>query len=339
MPARVVGAIVRRMGGYLRAAAGFVAVLAAAVGLVYLVVLASELFDGDSGPAHAAGGPPSGSIPTPNAPGFPSPPPGAVVFAREDGANVLALALVPGGRQLSLQASVVGPEGHGVAGLRVGFAVGTSAHGLIQARAAARGPGRYVAVVAVRAPRFVAVTLAGRSKRRFVFALPRPWPPTDATALVSRSGRVWRNLRTLVSHERLASDRRHVIHTRYRMAAPDRFAYQIAGGPAAIILGSRRWDRSSPTAPWRRSSQQPPLRQPSPFWRSVRDARGVSTPRLDGRRAWRITFFDPTTPAWFEVLLDKQTMRTLELWMVTTSHFMHDVYGPFDRPLRLRPPR
>ena len=73
------------MGAYLRAAAGLVAVLAAAVGLVYVVVLASDLFDPASGPAHAAGAPPSGSIPTPNAPGFPSPPDGALVFAREDG--------------------------------------------------------------------------------------------------------------------------------------------------------------------------------------------------------------------------------------------------------------
>jgi hypothetical protein len=326
------------MGAYLRAAAGLVAVLAAAVGLVYVVVLASDLFDPGSGPAHAADARPAGSIPTPNAPGFPAPPGGALVFAREDGAKVLALALVPGGRQLSLQASVVGPEGQGVAGLPVGFAVGTAGGRVVHARGVACGAGCYVTTVAVRSPRFVRVTLGGRAES-FVFAVPRTWPPADATALVSRSGRVWRNLRTLVSHERLASDRRHVIHTRYHMAAPDRFAYEIAGGPAAIILGSRRWDRSSPTAPWRRSSQQPPLRQPVPFWCSVRDARIVASAKVRGRSAWRITFFDPTTPAWFAVVLDKQTMRTLELWMVTTSHFMHDVYGPFDQPVRLRPPR
>ena len=187
----------------------------------------------------------------------------------------------------------------------------------------ARGPGCYVATVAVRAPRSVSVTLAGRLERRFVFALPRAWPPPrPPPSSRNRAGcgeTSQRSSRTSGSPPIGATH-----HTRYRMAAPDRFAYQIAGGPAGIILGSRRWDRSSPTAPWRRSSQQPPLRQPAPFWRSVRDARVVASPRRRGRSAWRITFFDPTTPAWFEVLLDKQTMRTLELWMVTTSHSMRE---------------
>ena len=176
------------MGGYLRAAAGLVAVLAAAVGLVYLVVLASDLFDPGRGPAHATGARSAGSIPTPNAPGFPSPPNGALVFAREDGANVLALALVPRGRVLSLQASVVGPEGQGVADLPVVFAVGTAAGRVVHARGAACGAGCYVATVAARPPRFVRVTLGGRAES-LVFALPRTWPPADATALVSRSGR------------------------------------------------------------------------------------------------------------------------------------------------------
>jgi hypothetical protein len=58
-----------------------------------------------------------------------------------------------------------------------------------------------------------------------------------------------------------------------------------------------------------------------------------------GDRAWRITFFDPRTPAWFTVVLDKKTLRTLDLRMVTTAHFMHDVYGPFNQPVQLRAPR
>jgi hypothetical protein len=47
----------------------------------------------------------------------------------------------------------------------------------------------------------------------------------------------------------------------------------------------------------------------------------------------------PETPAWFTVVLDRQTLRTLDLRMITTAHFMHDVYGPFNQPFRLRPPR
>lgn len=33
------------------------------------------------------------------------------------------------------------------------------------------------------------------------------------------------------------------------------------------------------------------------------------------------------------------SLITLELQMVTTAHFMHDVYGPFDEPVQLRAPR
>ncbi len=86
----------------------------------------------------------------------------------------------------------------------------------------------------------------GTERRRLAFALPRAWPPADATALVRRSGLVWRHLSTLVSHERLASGPRRSIHTVYRMVAPDRFGYEIAGGATAIVIGSRRWDRTSP---------------------------------------------------------------------------------------------
>lgn len=57
-----------------------------------------------------------------------------------------------------------------------------------------------------------------------------------------------------------------------------------------------------------------------------------------GHRAWWVTFFDPRTLAWFTVVLDRQSLRTLELQMVTTAHFMHDVYGPFNEAQQLRPP-
>ena len=31
-------------------------------------------------------------------------------------------------------------------------------------------------------------------------------------------------------------------------------------------------------------------------------------------------------------------MHTLDLHMTATAHFMHEVYGPFDSPLRIVPP-
>jgi hypothetical protein len=302
--------------------------------IVVSLVIADLL---DTGVGQAAPAAP-GKIQTPTAPDFPSPPAGAVVFAREDGANALALAVLPKGRQLSLQASVVGPDARGVPGLTLGFAITMRTRRVIRAIGASCGLGCYAASVAAGSPRRITVTI-GRERRRFPFVLPRAWPPADATVLVHRSGRVWRNLSALVSHERLASDPRHAIRTVYRMVAPDRLRYEIAGGTGAVVIGNRRWDRASPTGSWQRSSQHPSLPQPLPFWSGVRDAHIVASPSVRGRRVWRITFFDPQTPAWFTALIDRQTLRTLDLRMVTAAHFMHDVYGPFNQPLRLRPPR
>ena len=316
--------------------------LSAIVGGAALAVIAASLLIADllHAGADRAAPVPARKIETPNAPGFPSPPSGAVVFARQDGANALALALTPNGRRLSLQASVVGHDGRGVAGLPLRFAISTATGLVVRARSAACGLGCYTTSVAAGAPRRATVLIGrGTERRRLEFALPRAWPPADATALVRRSGLVWRHLRTLVSHERLASGPRRSIRTVYRMVAPDRFSYEIAGGATAIVIGSRRWDRISPTASWQHSPQQPPLRQPAPFWSDLRDAHIVASPSVRGDRAWRITFFDPRTPAWFTVVLDKQTLRTLDLRMVTTAHFMHDVYGPFNQALQLRPPR
>lgn len=321
------------MNAHLEAA--FVALFAAGIGV--LLIAGVSLTSADSAePARVD------KIDVPNAPGFPSPPAGAVVFARQDVDNVLALAVTPsrGERAVSLQSSVVGPDGMGVSGLRLGFAVRTAAGRAFGSRGTACGPGCYAASVATDAPQRVTVTVRrGLERREFRFDLPRPWPAADATDLVRRSGRVWRNLRTLVWHERLASDPRHVINTVWRAVAPNRFGYRIVGGAEAVVIGSRRWDRGSPTDSWRRSTQEPELRQPVPFWSDVRAAHVVGSTTVHGHPAWRVTFFDPRTPAWFSAALDKQTLRTLELEMTATAHFMRHVYRAFNEPLQVQPPR
>ena len=266
--------------------------------------------------------------------GFPSPPAGSLVFARQDGENVLALAVRLNGRDVSVQASVVGPEGIGVAGLPIGFTIRTGGGGVVRKRGVACGLGCYAATGETGPPERVTVAVG---RRRFQFIIPRPWPRSDATELVRRSGQVWRDLRTLVWRERLGSGRNH-LDTEYRAVAPNRFGYRIAGGAEAVVIGTRRWDRSSAHGSWEASRQLPALRQPVPFWSGVRDARVVGSPTVRGHGAWRITFFDPATPAWFSVVLDQQTLRTLSLRMLAAAHFMRHVYRGFNRPLKLEPP-
>lgn len=315
--------------------AAFVGLFAAAIGVLLIAGVSLTRSDA-AAPAQPD------KIRVPNAPGFPSPPNGAVVFARQDDDNVLALAATynRAARTLSLQSSLVGSDGVGVSGLRLDLAVRTASGRVSGARGAGCGPGCYATTVATDAPGRVTVTIGrGAQRRQFPFALPRPWPDADATDLVRRSGRVWRNLRTLVWHERLAADPHHSISTVWRAVAPNRMSYRIAGGAEAIVIGSHRWDRESPNESWRRSSQEPELRQPVPFWSDVRDAHVVGATMVRGHPAWRVTFFDPATPAWFSVLLDKQTLRTLELQMMATAHFMQHVYSAFNEPLQLRAPR
>lgn len=322
-----------------RLAAALLAFAAGAAGIVVVV----QLIRSEPGPVGTAAPPlapaaPAGAaaiaggrIPTPTDPGFPSPPYGAIVLAREAGSRALGLAVVPGKPRALVRVSVISPAGPGAAGLDVSVRFG----GGPAASLSPCGAGCYQADVAgAGSARSASVSLG---KSSYAFSLPGG-PLPDGTRIVDRAAAVWRGLRTLVWRERLAGTPTDAIHTVYQVVAPDELSYTIAGGSSAVIIGGTRWDRPSPAAHWVRSIQDPPLRQPQPFWVGAVDARILGSGVMGGRKVWDVSFFDPTTPAWFEARIDKQNGRTLELWMTATSHFMHDVYGRFDLPLRLRPP-
>jgi hypothetical protein len=277
---------------------------------------------------------PGAAVPNNVSSGFPAPPRGAVVFSREMGPDALALGVVPRPRAVLVQASVVGPQARGASGLDVRFAVGGAV-----AAGAACGPGCYRARLATRGrPTAVEVDVRdGPSPTRWRVALPADWPPRDATALLMGAEKAWRALRSLSFHERLGSGLQHIVTSDWRIQAPDRLAYEIVGSGAAVIIGDRRWDRQPGSASWAQSQQQP-VTQPVPFWVSVTDAHVLGTATVQGRAVWRISFFDPGTPAWFTVSVDRATMRTLDLHMVTTAHFMHDAYDSFNAAPPVKPP-
>ncbi len=261
--------------------------------------------------------------------GFPVPPRGATVFSRQFGANALALGVVPRAHSLLVQASVLGNQGNGVRGLVVSFTSGATSRA-----AAVCGAGCYRATLPRTSAVRVDVRGGGRGGGRATsWRVSLPAVPQDATALLARAGRVWRSLHSLSFRERLASDPRHVSHSTWRIEAPDRVAYQVQGGWAGVIVGSRRWDRTPGGAGWAASAQTP-LTQPEPPWASVRDARVLARTAA----TWRISFWDPASHAWFDVWLDRATLRTLETDMVATAHFMHDVYGSFDTTPAIVPP-
>jgi putative copper export protein len=264
----------------------------------------------------------------------PLPPPlDAVVLGGEDDDVAVGLAASPRGANVAVRVTALGPEGTGLDGfeVRIGGRASTPC-----------GPGCYAATLPLPAPpRRIDVSLSGLGRRPATvpFTLPARWPAPPARALVARADRAYRSLRTLVIHEHLASSARNAIDTIYRVQAPNRLAYRIAGGPQAVIIGGTRWDRL-PGGKWERSEQEP-LAQPEPFWGAdpVRNARLLRMGRLGGRPVWLASFYDPKLPAWFELSIDQKTSRLLALRMTAQAHFMRHRYSGFNRPFEIVPPR
>jgi hypothetical protein len=260
---------------------------------------------------------------------FPVPPAGAVVFSRPSGSNVLALGVVPG-KPLKLQASVLGLQGNGVPGLDVAFGVGSKT-----VRAAPCGPGCYSATApAGKTPKAIQVRIRGKSPVTWNVTLPKPWPPRDGTSVIARATREFTGLKSLTTDDSLSSGIGRTLHTHWTLAAPNRLKYQIAdSGPAAVIIGNTRWDKAAPGEKWVKSAQTP-IHQPVTFWVTWRNAHIVGeTPT-----AYRVTFFDPKTPGWYEAIIAKKSMRTLSMRMQAAAHFMEQRYGNFNKPVHIAPP-
>jgi len=251
------------------------------------------------------------------------PPPGATVLAGESGDRAVGLAVLPGGR---LQATVLGPDDDGVDGLSVGFRVSRRTLG-----ATPCGPGCYRPQGRIRARRVTVVIPSGP----VAFAIPAQTQP--ASELVAEARRAYASLRSLVIHERLASSPQAKISTTWRIVAPDRLTYDTSAGSRAVVVGRWRWDAQG-KQPFARSAQTPlelPGAQWGPRWLN---ARALGWKRVGGRRARVVTFYDPRLPGWFELAMDPNTHRPLELKMTAAAHFMHHRYTDFNRPMRIVPP-
>jgi hypothetical protein len=255
----------------------------------------------------------------------PPPPRGGLVLGGESGSRAVALAVGKG----KLTATVLAPEGGPLSGLKVAFRAGSRVF-----RARPCGPGCYSA--AVPRPRHVELQLSGSKPVSFEI----PARVRSAAAIVARASLATRKLKSLVYTEALHSGPTAGLLTTWSLQAPDQVEYRIKGGADAVVLGTRRWDRDRPGAPWRRSQQLPALRVPQPAWGSrATNAYVLGTAQVNGRPVWVVSFANPTTPAWFTVWIDRATYRPLRLHMTAAAHFMTHRYLAFDRPLKIEPPR
>jgi hypothetical protein len=292
------------------------AVLLAAGAVVAALVLRSS-------PASPAASTEAAST-APNA-GFPVPPKGGVLYARQMGGEALALGVVPRAGSVLAQASVLSGQGQGVSGLAVTLN-GKPADDC--------GSGCYRTILS-GTPKSVTVHVRATTWK---VPLPAPWPPRDGTAIVEQATAAWRALDSLTFNEHLASDATHSTTSMWRIQSPNRVAYTITGGGAdGIIVGDKRWDRTTPKGKWVESPQSE-LTQPLPPWTAVQDAHVLAAETFRGQPAWLISFFDPGTPAWFTAVIEQKTYHTLQTEMTTTAHFMHDVYGAFNTTPPITPP-
>ena len=76
-----------------------------------------------------------------------------------------------------------------------------------------------------------------------------------------------------------------------------------------------------------------------PDWRQARDPSILGSGRLRGRPVWRVSFRDPTVPAWLEVAVDKRNALPLRVHMTAAAHFMTRDWRAFDEPVTIDPPR
>lgn len=259
-------------------------------------------------------------------------PAGAFVLAKRDRDLAVALAVKPlAGKTLAV-ATVLAPAGGGASGLDVRFRTAGSE------TAADPGPsGTYAAALPVRRPGRVVWVLVGR-RDRLAFRLPLSWPPRAGRSELAAATRAYRNLHTLVIHERLTTAPGVGLSSVYRAVAPDRLSITSSNGDRSIVIGTRRWDRH-PGAGWEQSEQEPALDPLTPFWHGL-----VEDPVILGREVVRgrglvlLSFAAPQIPAFFELTLDETDHRPRALEMIAAAHFMHHVYSGFDAPERIAPP-
>jgi hypothetical protein len=302
-------------------------VLAIAAGAV-LVVLSGGSSGGVKAPRISSAIPRRGTAPPP--------PHGALVLARGDGDLAVALAARRAGSRLRLTGTVLAPDGNGLTGLSVHFVVGRRR--LPAARSC--GAGCYASSATTSTPvRSLSVALSGhgRAPSTVAFALPSHWP-VPAAPLLRATERVFSRLRGVVYRERLSSGAKAALTTVWRAEAPDRLSYRSADGNAGVIIGKVRWDLVV-GGTWERSPQIPPLALPAPPWQGgAYDVSLLGAGRLNGRAVVRISMFEPTTPAWYTVTLERSTLRTLTVSMTAAAHFMLDSYTRFNPPRQIRPP-
>jgi hypothetical protein len=265
-------------------------------------------------------------------------PGGAVVLAGEDRDLAVGLAVAPRVHGLLVVATVFGSNGRGATGLRPTLTITAHDGSRSSATATACAAGCYEAVFPAREiPAHAAISFDDGS--HLGFTLPTHGPTSKADALVRAAAAEYKQIHSMVTHERLGSSPTQVAYTTYYAVAPDRLHYVVRGENQTTIIGDRSWTRDD-GGTWKEQTQSAPINPITPYWTPlVQDATLLRSATVQGRPVWVVSFADPQTPGFFTIWVDKTSHRTLELEMTAAAHFMHHSYGQFDAPVSVEPPK
>jgi hypothetical protein len=192
-------------------------------------------------------------------------------------------------------------------------------------------------------------TLVARVRERgrgYATALPVRWLPggsARAARLVERGEAAMKRLRSVRIDETLSSGPGSFLATRYRLQAPDRFAFAISNDAEAVIVGRDEWTRLKHSR-WLRDSYGGGSFQAASYlawWSSyASDARLLDVGGVAGRPVADIAMMSHANSlvTWLRLRIDLATMRVLRLHMTTAGHFMRQRWFDFDRPIHIDAP-
>jgi copper transport protein len=176
---------------------------------------------------------------------------------------------------------------------------------------------------------------------RYEAAVPSRWLTTEngeARRTLRAAQRAMRDARTVRMSEQVTSGPGTFVSGAYRFQAPDRMAYTVSSGARVVVVGDRQYRRLG-NGRWKMDSfggaggfRLRELFRWTVYASSVRLLGG-------GRRSLTLALFDPATPIWYRLDVDRRTNRVLRERMIAAGHFMARRYSAFDRPLRIEPPR
>lgn len=187
----------------------------------------------------------------------------------------------------------------------------------------------------------VSVLVAGADGGVAHFEVPS-LPAADATSLL-RSALVHMGaLHSYTMHETLTSGGPTSIVSDYSAVAPDRFAWTEQSGVSTVSIGSMRYDRQQPTAPWVAEPSSPVIPEPYFVWQAFSPYLGervLGHETIDGTPTTIVGFFGstPGTPVWFRLWIDASgSVHRAE--MRAPGHFMDEAFHDLDGAVTISPP-